>query len=402
MAEFSYRAVDIRGKAVSGVMNVMNENALEDVLRESGYWLVKAQKKKLEKQQDTRRRIRIKRRDLIDMAMGIAPMLTAGVPLVESLDEIARESRNPDIRWVLEDMGRNIRAGGNLHETMDAHPGAFPAYMRYLVRAGEQSGKLSESFVELRRYLEWVDRLAGQIKQASIYPLVALLAVGLFVMLLFSFVVPRFAALLAGLDIPLPLPTRIVVAVGGFMSHWWWVVLIIPLGVWAGVHLARKRSPLFARAVDHAKLSIPLFGEINRMLALSRFAHHFAVLYRAGIPLLDIMHITQKLVGNEAIADSLNAARLEVSEGSTLSEAMRKHDVFSPMLLRMVAVGDSTGSMDSAMTNVSDFYDEEIPRRINRLFAVIEPAIIITLVSIVGGVALALFLPMMSLMSAVK
>jgi len=383
-------------------MNAMDEAALEAMLQDSGYWLVKAQKKGLEKQQDTRRRIRLTRRDLIDMAMGIAPMLTAGVPLVESLDEMARESEKPDARWVLEDMGRNIRAGGNLHETMDAHPRAFPAYMRYLIRAGEHSGNLPESFIELRRYLEWVDRLAGQIKQASIYPIVALLAVGLFVMLLFSFVVPRFAALLTGLNIPLPLPTRIVVAIGGFMSHWWWVVLIIPLSAWAGVRLARKRIPWFARLLDHAKLSLPLFGEINRMLALSRFAHHFAVLYRAGIPLLDIMHMTQNLVGNEAIAGSLNAARLDVSEGSTLSEAMRKHDVFSPMLLRMVAVGESTGSMDSAMTNVSDFYDEEIPRRINRLFAVIEPVIIIALVTIVGGVALALFLPMMSLMGAVK
>jgi len=402
MAEFSYRAVDNNGKGLNGVMNALDEATLEALLKESGYWLVSAHANSPTNKNNNKRKLRLKRRDLIDISMGLAPMLKAGVPLVETLHELASESGNPDVQWILNNMEVNIRSGGTMSEVMDAWPTAFPTYMRYLVRAGEQSGNLAESFIELRRYLEWVEKLAGQVKQASIYPTLVIVVVSLFIVLLFTFVVPRFAELLTGLNIPLPLPTRLVMLVGDFMSQWWLGVIAMPLAVWLMVRMARKHITSFARRIDELKLSLPVFGEINRMLALSRFAHHFAVLYRAGIPLLEILEMIPHLVGNEAIARALDVARLEISEGSTMTESMSKQNVFSPMLLRMISVGENTGGMDTALANVAEFYDEEIPRRINQLFGIVEPAIIVVLVGVVGGVALALFMPMMSLMSAVK
>jgi len=400
MPEFKYKAINEKGKVIHGLLRADDESTLEDDLMQDGFWLIRA-KEQENKGNASVKKVKLKRRDLIELASGMAPMLAAGIPLVEALDEIKKEARTDDIHWLFMDINRQVQNGSSFSEALGTHPDAFPVYMRHLIRAGEQSGNLVESFAELSRYLEWVDKLAGQIKQASIYPISVLVAISIFILLLFTFVVPRFASLLTSLDIALPLPTRIVMSIGDFMAVWWWLCLLAPLLVWLAVRLANKYYPPFVLWLDKVKLSLPVFGEINTMLALSRFSHHFATLFRAGIPLLEVLQLTRGLVGNEAVARSLDATGQDITEGSTMLEAMRRHGVFPPMLLRMIAVGENTGEIDAALSHVATFYDNEIPQRINRLFAIIEPVIILTLVAVVGGVALAIFLPMMGLMGAV-
>ncbi len=400
MAEFAYRAADARGRVCTGVMRAPDEATLEQLLRDAGYWLVSC-RPRADRGQEDAGRIRLKRRDLIDLTMGLAPMLRAGVPLVEALDEMQASAGTPHMRRVVEEMARNLRAGGTISETMDAHPKAFPPYFRELVRAGEASGNLAEAFAELRRHLEWVDRLSGQVRQASIYPVMVLVVVSLFIVLLFSFVVPRFAKLLSGLGIPLPGPTRAVMAIGAFMHDWWWAILLIPAAAWLLLRLCRSRLPRVQLWLDRLRLSVPVLGEIQRMLALSRFTRHFSTLLQAGIPLLDILDMMPGLLGNAEVARAVTAVRLDVSEGASLTDALSRHKVFPPMVLRMATTGENSGCLDATMASVADYYDEEIPRRIKRLFSIIEPAIVLVLVGVVGMVALALFMPMLSLMGAV-
>ena len=402
MPEFAYRAADANGRIATGMMRAPDETALEQALKEAGYWLVSCRPKQNTRETSQPARLRLKRRDLIDMTMGLAPMLKAGVPLAEALHEMAESAGSAELQRALQEMERNLKAGGALSDTLDAYPKSFPDYFRELVRAGEISGNLAEAFAELRRHLEWMQRLTGQVRQASLYPAVVLAVVGLFIVLLFSFVVPRFADLLQHLGVALPLPTRLVMITGAFMRDWWWAILITPALIWAITKTVRRRSYRVALALDRLKLALPAFGEIQHMLCMARFTRHFAALLRAGIPLLDILAMMPGLVGNAALAHAVEQTRTDVMEGNSFTDALRRQELFPPMVLRMAAAGESSGSLEEAMAGVADYYDEEIPLRIARLFGLVEPAIVLVLVGVVGVVALALFMPMLSLMGAVK
>ncbi|RMH52292.1 MAG: type II secretion system F family protein [Zetaproteobacteria bacterium] len=399
MPEYSYRAVDRAGVEVSGNMTAPDEAALDAKLQQTGYWLIDAKPKAREEQQEQRRKRKVRRRDLIQFFAGMAQLMKAGVTVIDALEEMGREGGNEGFSWVINDMARNIHAGVSVHEAMALHPEVFERQVVDLVRAGEFSGNLIDTFEELRRYMEWVEQLMAQIKQASIYPIMVLLAVCGFVALLFTFVVPKFAALLLGLGIPLPLPTRAVIATGAFMSRWWWAVLLVVVAAVAGFRQARRRSAAFAMKVDHVKMTMPVFGELNRMIALSRLSHNLAVLLRAGVPLLEALELCRSLTGSPLIERGIAAAEAEIASGGNLSESLERHRIFPHLLLRMISVGEASGTLDDALDYVARYYDEEIPVRIKRVFSVVEPMIIVTLVGIVGFVALAMFLPMVGMMS---
>ncbi len=391
--------MDRAGIEVSGNMSADNEAALDAMLLQTGYWLIDAKANDRSAETDRLRKQKVKRRDLIQFFAGMAQLMKAGVTVIDALDEMGREGGNAGFAWVINDLSRNIHAGVSVNEAMALHPEVFEKQVVDLVKAGEFSGNLIATFEELKRYMEWVEQLMAQIKQASIYPITVLLAVCGFVALLFTFVVPKFAELLLGLGIPLPLPTRAVIAVGDFMTAWWWVVLLVVVIVAVVFKQARKRSEAFAMWVDHIKMTMPVFGELNRMIALSRLSHNLAVLLRAGVPLLEALELCQSLTGSPLIERAVVAAQADIASGGNLSESLDRHRIFPHLLLRMISVGESSGTLDDALDYVASYYDEEIPVRIKKVFAIVEPMMIITLVGIVGFVALAMFLPMVGMMS---
>jgi type II secretory pathway component PulF len=303
----------------------------------------------------------------------------------------------------LYDLQRQIESGQHFHEAMAKYPGVFSTHFISVVKAGETTSKLPEGFKDLKEYLEWVERMMADVRQATLYPAIVIVVMGVFMIFMFTFIIPKFASLLSKLHVAQPWLTRFVFALGNIAQATWifWLPELVALALVAV--FGPRFSKRIALAVDTARLRVPLFGELNRMLALSRFSHNLAILYRSGLPILQSLSLCRHgLIGNTVVEKAIGVVEEDVKTGSTISEAMHRHPIFTALLLRMVAMGESSGTLDHALDNVSSYYNEVIPRRIKNLFSVLEPALMLFLIVMVGCVALAIYLPILSLMSALQ
>ncbi|MGE0472345.1 MAG: type II secretion system F family protein, partial [Nitrospirales bacterium] len=371
---------------------------LESRLEQAGLWLIRAREVAPSQIRSSKQRGKVKSRDLMEFSTHMFTLLDAGVSLPQALKNLAQESPSPNLRSILQTIYQHVEAGSTLYEAMGKYPKIFPKQIVHLIQAGEESGTLTATFQELERYLNWLDQIRGDVRQATIYPSIVLVAVIGLLGLLFTFVIPRFVPILKDLNVPLPALTRIIIGLSELMVNSWWIwtpiICAMPF-VWL---IARKFLPGYGTLRDHLLLKIPILGELINMLTLSKFVQNFAVLYRAGIPILQCLQLCQGLVGNAVVARALKATEQAVAEGSTIHEALSRHPIFPPMMIQMISVGESTGKLPQTLMNVANFYNREIPRRVKKIFAVFEPAVTLGLITIVGGVALALFMPMMSIM----
>jgi type IV pilus assembly protein PilC len=412
MPVYQYHAIDERGRNRTGSLPAIDESSLDQKLREAGLWLTEAkvEPKKTtaaststSKVRDFKLRGGKGRRELIEFCTLMTFQIKAGVTIVRALDVAEQDCKSEKFREVLLDMQRQIESGMTLHETMALYPGAFSLHFVSVIRAGESSSNMPEAFEDLRAYLEWVDQMVAQVRQASIYPAIVAFVILCFAIFLFTFIVPKFAALLSNVGVPLPMITKIVFGLGGFFSTYWWFSLLLLLTLGVGIPLANRYSPAFRLKWDGWKLHYPIFGELNLMLALSRFTHNFSILYRSGLPILQAFRACQSgLIGNKVIEQAVGAIEEEVKAGSTITEAMHRQPVFPALLIRMISVGEISGNLDKALDNVSDYYNQVIPRRIKAVFSVAEPLLMVLLIFIVGCVALAIYLPIIALMGAIK
>ena len=412
MPVFNYEAVDRRGRTLTGVMPASDESNLELKLRNAGLWLTQADQQRPRQALPivpTRDLSRFKlrgargRRELIDFCTLMSFQLAAGITLVRSLDVACQDCKNPGFKEVLYDLQRQIEAGLHFHEAMSKYPGVFSTHFISVVKAGETTSKLPEGFKDLKDYLEWVERMMADVRQATLYPAIVIVVMTVFMIFMFTFIIPKFASLLGKLHVAQPWLTRFVFALGN-IAQATWLLWLPELAALALVAIFGPRfSKRIALAVDTIRLRLPLFGELNRMLALSRFSHNLAILYRSGLPILQSLSLCRHgLIGNTVVEKAIGSVEEDVKTGSTISEAMHRHPVFTALLLRMVAMGESSGTLDHALDNVSSYYNEVIPRRIKNLFSVLEPALMLFLIVMVGCVALAIYLPILSLMSALK
>ncbi|GMT41855.1 MAG: phytochrome sensor protein [bacterium] len=409
MPEYQYRAVDEAGRNISGTMTSVSVVSLEANLQKSGYWLLEAKERGASviagafesRGANSSKRVRgsVKRRELIDFCQQVSSLLEAGVTLLETLKTLSGDADNPYFKQVLEDISAKIESGEHIYVAMSEHPKVFAVQMVSMVKAGEQSGTLPSSFNELALYLEWLEGLISDIRQATIYPATILVVLMLFVTVLYSFVVPKFVTLLSNMKVALPLPTLVVMIVSDIFSKYWWLIAIMAVTVPILVRIMRKRSGGFAYAWDKMKISLPVFGEMNKMFAISRFTHNFATLFRAGIPILQALDLCNNLVGNKVMEKALEDAKFDVEAGMMMSDTFRNHSIFPPMVLRMLAVGEATSDIGNSLDNVSKHYNQEIPRRLKKVFGIMEPAILLVLIGIVGFTALAIFMPILSIYS---
>ncbi len=401
MNNYKYRAVDQQGVTQKGVLGAENIDDLRARLKEAGKLLIEA-KETREVATGFQGDVKVKPQVILEFVTHMSSLSQAGVPILTSLINLAQEASTPQFGRVLDRVWRVVETGVPLHTAMSQFPRVFPQLVINLVQAGEESGTLPETFVELQRYLEWMERMKGEVRQAVIYPTTILTAVlGLFI-LMFTFVIPRFTPILESLNVPLPFITVAVLALSKFMESTWWIWGILIIGVPIGVWLSKTRIPGFAFLWDAWILKIPIFGPLKSMIALSRFTHNFGVLYKAGVPVLQGLSLCQRLVGNQIIARALKKVEQDVSEGATISNALRQHPVFPSILIQMVSVGEAAGRLDQTLMHVAHYYNEEIPRRVKKIFGIMEPMITVGLIGTVGIVAVSIFLPMMSLMGGMR
>ena len=405
MANFHYRAIDAQGKPAEGQMTALDLSQLEQRLQDMGLWLVRALESKPKSVKVAARlgkRGKVKPRDLLEFSTHMFTLLDAGIPLSQAVKNLSEETSNLQLRATLKKIFQQVEAGSPLHVAMAQHSTIFPPQVTNLVQAGEESDTLPDTFKELERYLEWADQIRGDVRQATIYPSIVMVAVTGLLILLFTFVIPRFIPVLHDLNVPLPFVTVLVIGVSEFTVNNWYVwmpmLLAVPLAWWVG----RNYIPGFSSWRDRMVLNLPVIGELLQMLTLSKFVQNFAVLYRAGIPVLHCLELCRGLVGNQIVADALHDVQRSIAEGSTINESLQRHQIFPPMMIQMISVGETTGNLPKTLMNVANYYNREIPRRVKKIFALFEPAVTLGLIGIVGIVALALFMPMMSLMGGLK
>ncbi len=401
MANFKYRAVDPQGKGSEGVMTADDIGALEQLLEGHGYWLVNAEEQKNAATVKVKHGA-INHRDLIEFTIHMQHLLSAGVPLARALTGVADEAEDPNFRALLKAVVGAIESGMPLHEAMEAHPGSFPEMVINLIRAGEAGGSLPVTFAELRSYLEWVDKIRADMRKAMVYPSMILVAMGLFMIVLFTFVIPKFSTVLVNLDVALPAMTVVLMSLSEFVVSSWWMWLPLVVGLPISATVAYRAIPGAAYQLDLLKLHLPVLGGLIRMILLSRFVQTCGFLLRAGLPLLQCLNLCQRVAGNLVLIQALAQTEREVSEGTTITEAINRHEIFPPMVRQMISVGEESGELEQTMTTLSSYYNDEIPRRVDKVFGIMEPMLTLTMVGVVGFVALALFLPMMSLMGGMK
>ena len=402
MPVYQYTAVDDLGQTLRGQMEASSESALGTMLRKQGHWLAEATERSLAlRQQDRTKGNRpVSRRLLIEFFLQANIQLRTGVTLVDAIGFGLDDVSHAGFREVQMQILDRVRAGSSFSEALAEHPKTFAPLVVSLIRAGESSGRLAETCGDIRRYYEWVDRLMSDIRQALMYPTMVLVATVLFFFLVFTFLIPRFASVLTEIKVPLPLLTRVFMDISKFMTgQAGWVAAGLVLAV-VTTFLAPKYSVTIARMVDRVKLSLPIFGPIHHLICLSRVAQNLATLYKSGIPLIQALGLCRTLVGNRLMEDSLQRVEAAVNAGRPMNEAMKADPLFSRLMAQMVGIGEKTGSLGDSLQHVADYYDEMVPRQVKKFLSLLEPVMILGLIVMVGTVALAVFLPIASMLDA--
>lgn len=390
MARYEYNAVDDYGKKARGTMSAGGEGALREVLGTMGLHLVSA-RQVADAGGSSLLRKKVKRQDLIEFTYHMKTLISAGVPLVSALADVAEQATSREFREVLRDVRRNVQSGMSLSGAFALHADVFPEIFVSIVRSGEVSGNMDGVLDDLNRFLTWQEELGKTIRQATYYPATVVAMVGGLIVLLFTFVFPRFLSIFKGAAIDLPLPTRVVIAISEFFRDYGLYLLGCLVLGFVGLKLYRRTEAGRLR-VDGWKLKLPLIGEVIRAIEMSQFSHFTASLFRAGVEMTQALAVVEKVIGNRVIAAVVRGAREELIAGGGLSVALRKSGEFPPMVIRMVSAGESSGNLDDTLENVSKYYDREVPAIVKKTFAILEPAMTLILAFVVLGAALSFFL----------
>jgi type IV pilus assembly protein PilC len=400
MALFIYKAVDSHGKSVLGRVEAVNLFDLEQRLARMGLDLVTGA--------PSRQQARfigggsVTRQDLINFCFHLEQLATAGVPLIEGLNDLRESVENRRFREVVSGLIESIEGGRNLSQALAEYPEVFSRVFVSLVRSGEQTGKLSEVLKSLNESLKWEDELAAQTKKLAMYPAFVGSIVLVVTFFLMIYLVPQMTAFIRNMGQEIPLQTRLLMSVSAFFVDYWWAVIAAPFVAWGALRYARRVNPRVEYAIDHYKISMPLVGPILRRIILSRFASSFAMMYASGITVLDAIRSCEQIVGNKPLENALRTAGQQIAEGKGMTAAFTDIGLFPPLVIRMLRVGENTGALDTALLNVSYFYNREVKEAIGKLQAMIEPALTVVLGLILGWVMLSVLGPVYDAISKMK
>jgi len=400
MPLYTYKAVDAQGKNVLGRVEAVNVFDLEQRLSRMGLDLVAG----APSAQKTRfiGGGRVARQDLINFCFHLEQLATAGVPVIEGLQDLRESVENPRFREVVSGLVESIEGGKNLSGALAEFPEVFSKVFVSLVRSGEQTGRLAEVLRALTESLKWEDELAAQTKKLMMYPAFVGGIVMLVTFFLMIYLVPQMTGFIRNMGQDVPLQTRILIGVSNFFVHYWWTILAAPFALWIGVKLAIKHHPGFAYTFDRWKISMPLLGPILRKIILSRFASSFAMMYQSGITVLDAIRSCEEIVGNRVLENALRIAGQQIAEGKNMTAAFQDLNLFPALVIRMLRIGENTGALDTALLNVSYFYNREVKESIGRVQAMIEPALTLLLGAILGWVMLSVLGPVYDAISKMK
>ena len=398
MPEFNYKAVTVNGRLLEGHREAENVKRLTVLLAQDGLELIDSE---LRDKSAAKRhsRLKMKTAELANLIFQIGIQLRAGVPIVEALKSREGEDASGAQTIVRQRLSEVVEQGTPLSQGLEEFPRVFPGYIRNIVQVAERSGSLDENFIELRDYLEWMDQNWKAFKQAMLYPAFVLGALTIFIFIALRFVFPTVTELLFELDIPLPLITRMMIVASDFVVDYWGAILAVLFLTPPGLRLLFKVSKRASLLRDHFLLKLPFLGDVILTLAVARFLRSLILTQKAGIVITDSLAMGREVVGNAVIERSVTRIETAVSNGSTMSSTMAKDSTFPTLVRTMVGVGERSGSLDTSLQAVVDYYDDLVPRKIKTFFAVLEPGLIVLTVCLAGLVAAAVFLPLVNMLS---
>jgi len=342
----------------------------------------------------------ISTKDLAIFTRQFATMISAGLPLVQCLDILAKQSSKPSFGQIIGDVTREVEAGSTLSDGLGKHKDVFDDLFRNMVAAGETGGVLDEILMRLATYIEKADALKRKIQSAMVYPVVVLtVALGATAFMLI-FIIPTFAKMFTDFGGELPLPTRIVLGLSGFLKMFWWVIGLVGVAVVFAFN-GYYKTENGRRVVDSIMLKVPVLGDVLLKGAVARFTRTLGTLIASGVPILGGLEITARTAGNKIIAEAIMTARASIREGETVSAPLKTSGVFPPMVVQMISVGEQTGALDEMLTKIAVFYEAEVDTAVDTLTSIIEPVMIVVMGGIVGTMVVAMYLPMFKLISVV-
>ena len=398
MATFTYTARTPSGDIQSGEVDVSNREEAVGYLRRNRMVPVRVEEKKA--QGGIAFGTGIATRDIVIFTRQFATMINSGLPLVQSLDILAKQSENKALRKVIQDILYDVESGQTLADAMGEHPKVFTDLYKNMVAAGEAGGILDTILLRLAVFLEKADALKRKVKGAMIYPAVIFTVAAVAVTVLLLFVIPTFQAMFESAGVPLPAPTLFVIMLSKLLQNYWYAIFG---GIIAIVILIRQyyKTPGGQLALDRVMLNIPILGPLQRKTSIARFTRTLGTLVSSGVSILDGLEITARTAGNRVIHDAIMESRTSIAGGETISEPLKKSGVFPPMVVQMINVGEQTGGLDEMLTKIADFYDEEVDAAVAALLAAMEPLMIVFLGVVVGGMIIAMYLPIFDMINAV-
>jgi type IV pilus assembly protein PilC len=401
---FAYKVRDRQGRLVTGTLEAESVTIVAGKLRSMGYVPVSIESGAT-KSLSRELKIpyfsgRIKLKEVAVFSRQFATMINSGLTLLRSLSILADQTSNKELARIVGEVRRDVERGSALSAALAKHPKAFSRLYVAMVRSGETGGSLDMVLLRLATTIEKQVELRRKVKSAMTYPVVVGVIVVLILMAMLIFVVPMFKGMYADLDAKLPLPTMILLTVSnGFKTFFPLVFLGAGFGVWS---LKRYVStPAGRRQLDAFKLRAPVFGQLAHKTALARFSRSLAALVRAGVPILDALDIVAETAGNTVLAEAVADTQAAVKAGESLARPLEAHPVFPPMVVQMIAVGEETGALDELLEKIADFYDSEVEATVDALTSLIEPLLIVVMGVTVGGMVIALYMPMFSIIGKI-
>src|SRR5256714_1007482 len=396
MPAFTYTARDQKGELKSATLEAPNREDAISQLKKQRLNVVK-----IDEQTKKKKAGKVGMRDIVIFTRMFSTMINSGLPLVQAMGILAEQSENPALREVTKQVVFDVESGNTVADALRKHPNAFSDLYVNMVAAGEAGGILDTILMRLAIFMEKNDALVRKVKGAMIYPGVIMTVAGGAITILLIFVIPTFQRMFKEAGIPLPLPTRIVIFLSESLQAYWWAV---GLGLFAAFYSLKKygSTPGGKLVLDRLMLKAPVLGDVLRKSAVSRFTRTLGTLLSSGVSILDGLEITAKTSGNRVVQDAIMDSRASIAGGETISAPLKKSQVFPPMVISMIAVGEQTGGLDEMLSKIADFYDEEVDAAVSGLLSLMEPVMIVFLGVVVGGMVVAMYLPIFDMINAVQ
>ena len=393
---YLWEGKDKKGKVIKGEMRAAGDSFVSATLRRQGITVTK-----VKKQSSFAKKGKITDKDITLFTRQLATMMKAGVPLLQAFDIVGKGHSNPAVAKLLGDIKADVETGSSLSASFRKYPLYFDALFCNLVGAGEQAGILDTLLDRLATYKEKIMAIKGKIKSALVYPISIIVVAFGITAIIMIFVIPAFKTLFDGFGADLPAPTLIVMAISGFFVTWWWAIFgAIGGGLWFFFY-TWKRSEKMQSTMDRLILKLPIIGDVIRKATIARFSRTLSTMFSAGVPLVEALDSVAGASGNRVYYDATKRIQSEISTGTSLTVAMQNANVFPNMVLQMTAIGEESGALDSMLSKVADFYEAEVDDAVDAMASLMEPVIMVVLGILIGGLVIAMYLPIFKMGSVV-